>query len=103
MVRPSNLVGHALDAGQDIFSTLIGRARSNLKEKWRLTSLAYLSFRPHTKSWNDGCEIVRKTRTTSWKRAWPKLANEMSHHDEYDYIVINNDVGPALDSIRAYS
>jgi guanylate kinase len=97
---PEHLVGHALDAGQDTLFDIDWQGTQQLKKKMASDVVSVFILPPSHQ------ELERRLRNRAQdahnvvEARMAKAANEMSHHDEYDYVVVNNDVGPALETIK---
>jgi len=96
---PEHLVGHALDAGQDILFDIDWQGANQLKKKMPADVVSVFILPPSHQ------ELERRLRNRAQdthdvvEARMEKAASEMSHHDEYDYIVVNSEVRPALETI----
>jgi guanylate kinase len=97
---PEHLVGHALDAGQDILFDIDWQGADQLKKKMSSDVVSVFILPPSHE------ELERRLRNRAQdshdvvEARMAKAADEMSHHGDYDYIVVNNDVRDALDTIE---
>jgi guanylate kinase len=98
---PRAPVERALASGRDVLFDIDWQGTQQLREKARSDmasifvlppSIAELERRLHTRALDD--EGVIKSRMA-------KAGIELSHWPEYDYVVVNDDVGQALVQVRA--
>ncbi len=98
---PSGPVEAALDAGRDVLFDIDWQGAQQVAEKAREDlvsvfilppSTAELERRLHTRA-QDSDDVVRARMA--------KAADEMSHWAEYDYIVVNEDVGASVAAVRS--
>jgi guanylate kinase len=98
---PKAQVEKELAAGRDILfdidwqgtQQLAHNARADLVSVFILPpSTRELERRLHTRA-QDSADVVAKRMA--------KAADEMSHFPEYDYIIVNHDIGSSVDSVRA--
>ena len=94
-------VEKALSAGRDVLFDIDWQGTQQLREKARSDmasifvlppTIAELERRLHTRALDD--EQVIKSRMA-------KAGIELSHWAEYDYVIVNDDAGQALDQVRA--
>jgi len=96
---PEHLVGHALDAGQDILFDIDWQGTKQLKEKMPTDVVSIFILPPS----HDELERRLKNRaldsvdTVAARMA--KATDEIGHYIEYDYVVINDDIKAALNTI----
>ena len=98
---PRAPVEAALSAGQDVLFDIDWQGTQQLREKARADvvsvfilppSAADLEKRLHSRA-QDSDEVIRKRMS--------RASHEMSHWAEYDYIVVNDNIGLAFESVRA--
>jgi len=98
---PRGPVERALAAGRDVLFDIDWQGTQQLREKARSDmasifvlppSIAELERRLHTRALDD--EGVIKSRMA-------KAGIELSHWAEYDYVIVNDDIGQALTQVRA--
>ena len=77
-------------------STSTGRARSNCGKRRATIWSASLFCRRASTNWSGGCTAAPRTPTTSSSARMAKAAGEMSHWPEYDYVIVNSDIGAGL-------
>lgn len=98
---PEHLVGHALDAGQDILFDIDWQGTKQLKQKMPADLVTIFVLPPS----HD--ELERRLRNRAQDAGdvvaarMAKATDEISHFDEYDYIIVNDDVNTALGTIRS--
>ena len=98
---PKAPVDEALAGGRDVLFDIDWQGTQQLREKARSDmasifvlppSIAELERRLHTRALDD--EGVIKSRMA-------KAGIELSHWAEYDYVIVNDDIGQALTQVRA--
>jgi guanylate kinase len=98
---PRGPVERALETGRDVLFDIDWQGTQQLREAARddlvsvfilPPSTAELERRLHTRA-QDSEEVVRGRMS--------KAADEMSHWAEYDYIVINDNLGNSIDQVEA--
>lgn len=98
---PRGPVERALESGRDVLFDIDWQGTQQLREAARddlvsvfilPPSTAELERRLHTRA-QDSEEVVRGRMS--------KAADEMSHWAEYDYIVINDNLGNSIDQVEA--
>ncbi|MPZ12162.1 MAG: guanylate kinase [Kiloniellaceae bacterium] len=98
---PRGPVERALETGRDVLFDIDWQGTQQLREAARddlvsvfilPPSTAELERRLHTRA-QDSDEVVRGRMS--------KAADEMSHWAEYDYIVINDNLGNSIDQVEA--
>ena len=98
---PAKPVMDALAAGRDVLFDIDWQGTQQLRDKARNDlvtvfvlppSIPELERRLHTRAQDDYETIHRRMA---------KAADEMSHWAEYDYVVVNRDVGKAFEDVKA--
>src|SRR3954462_15125457 len=98
---PRAPVEAALSAGQDVLFDIDWQGTQQLRDKARADvvsvfilppSVQALEQRLHTRA-QDSDEVIRGRMK--------KAGDEMSHFDAYDYIVINENIGMAFESVKS--
>jgi guanylate kinase len=98
---PRAPVEHALASGRDVLFDIDWQGTQQLREKARddmasifvlPPTIAELERRLHTRALDDEGEI---------KKRMAKAGIELSHWAEYDYVIVNDDIGQALTQVRA--
>jgi guanylate kinase len=98
---PEHLVTNALDAGQDVLFDIDWQGTQQLKKKMRNDLVSIFILPPSHE------ELERRLRNRNLDSPqvvadrMAKAGAEMSHWEEYDYIVVNSDVQRALMEIQA--
>jgi guanylate kinase len=97
---PRHAVEKALSAGEDVLFDIDWQGTQQLREKARADvvsvfilppSAADLERRLHTRA-QDSDEVIRGRMD--------RAAHELSHWAEYDYVVLNNDLGQAFSEVE---
>lgn len=98
---PRRAVEEALSAGRDVLFDIDWQGTQQLKENAGADLVSVFILPPSV------AELERRLRTRAQDsdevvaRRMAKASDEMSHYDEYDYVIVNNDVEESLDSVRA--
>ena len=98
---PEALVSGALSAGQDVLFDIDWQGTKQLKAKMPNDVVSIFILPPS----HD--ELERRLRNRAQDTAevvaarMAKAVDEMSHWDEYEYIIVNHDVGKALGEIQS--
>jgi guanylate kinase len=98
---PEHLVGHALDAGQDILFDIDWQGTQQLKRKMSADVVSIFILPPSHE------ELERRLRNRALDSVdtvaarMAKATDEIRHYDEYDYVVVNDDMKLALEKIGA--
>jgi guanylate kinase len=98
---PRRPVERALRAGRDVLFDIDWQGTQQLHEKARDDLVSIFILPPSARE----LERRLKTRAQDSKDVigarMAKAAGEMSHWPEYDYVVVNRDIGEAFDEVRA--
>ncbi|HEY4941155.1 MAG TPA: guanylate kinase [Rhizomicrobium sp.] len=98
---PEHLVGHALESGQDILFDIDWQGTQQLKKKMPSDVVSIFVLPP------SHSELERRLKNRAEDSAeivasrMAKATDEISHYEEYDYIVKNSDLGKALGQIKS--
>jgi guanylate kinase len=98
---PRKPVETALDSGRDMLFDIDWQGTQQLKEKAREDLVAVFILPPSTR------ELERRLITRAQDppdvvaRRMNKAADEMSHWAEYDYVVINRNIGESLSQLKS--
>ena len=98
---PEHVVGHALETGRDILFDIDWQGTQQLKKKMPADVVSVFILPPS----HDELErrlrnrALDSTETVAARMA--KATDEIRHYDEYDYVVVNDDMQRALDSLWA--
>jgi guanylate kinase len=98
---PRGPVDDALNAGKDMLFDIDWQGTQQLRDKGRADLVTVFILPPSTRDLEkrlltraqDPKEIVAKRMA--------KAADEMSHWAEYDYVVVNSDIGTSLTNLKA--
>ena len=98
---PRGAVMDALAAGRDVLFDIDWQGTQQLKERAREDLVSIFILPPS----HDELERRLKTRAQDTDAVvaarMAKAASEISHWPEYDYVIVNSDVGRAHDQVRA--
>jgi guanylate kinase len=98
---PRRPVEKALRAGRDVLFDIDWQGTQQLHEKARDDLVSVFILPPSVK------ELGRRLRTRAQDTEavigtrMAKAAGELSHWPEYDYVVVNRDIGQAFDAVQA--
>ena len=98
---PRRPVEKALRAGRDVLFDIDWQGTQQLHEKARDDLVSVFILPPSVK------ELGRRLRTRAQDSEavigtrMAKAAGELSHWPEYDYVVVNRDIGQAFDAVQA--
>jgi guanylate kinase len=98
---PRGPVEEALGAGRDVLFDIDWQGTQQITENARSDAVTVFILPPSTH------ELERRLNTRAQDPAdvvasrMSKAADEMSHYTEYDYIVVNNDVGESVAALEA--
>jgi len=98
---PEHLVGHALDAGQDILFDIDWQGTKQLKKKMPSDVVSIFILPPSHNELERRLKNRALDSTETVAARMAKATDEIRHYDEYDYVVVNDDVERALDAIWA--
>ncbi|HEY4987400.1 MAG TPA: guanylate kinase [Bradyrhizobium sp.] len=98
---PRGVVMDALAAGRDVLFDIDWQGTQQLKERAREDLVSIFILPPS----HDELERRLKTRAQDTDAVvaarMAKAASEISHWPEYDYVIVNSDVGRAHEQVRA--
>lgn len=98
---PAGPVEDALKAGRDVLFDVDWQGAQQMKQRRETDIVSVFILPPST------AELERRLRTRGRdpddvvKRRMAKAADEISHYDGYDYVVVNDDLERCLTQIRA--
>jgi guanylate kinase len=98
---PRRPVERALHAGRDVLFDIDWQGTQQLHEKARDDLVSVFILPPSAR------ELERRLKTRAQDSRdvivarMAKAAGEMSHWPEYDYVVVNRDIGEAFDEVKA--
>jgi guanylate kinase len=98
---PAHLVNEALTEGRDVLFDIDWQGTQQLKEKMRDDLVSIFILPPS----HDELERRLRTRASDSEEVvagrMAKAADEISHWPEYDYVIVNTDLGKALADVQA--
>lgn len=98
---PRNVVEKCLAAGQDVLFDIDWQGTQQLRESAREDLVSVFILPPDTR------ELERRLKSRAQDSAevvaqrMSKAADEMSHWPEYDYIIVNHDIGASVAQVQA--
>jgi guanylate kinase len=98
---PEHLVGHALDAGEDILFDIDWQGTQQLKKKMAADVVTIFILPPSHEELERRLKSRALDSTETVTARMAKATDEIRHYDEYDYVVVNEDVKRALTSLRS--
>ena len=98
---PRRPVYAALRAGRDVLFDIDWQGTQQLREKARDDLVSVFILPPSAKELERRLKRRAQDTKVVISSRMSKAANEMSHWPEYDYVVVNRDVGEAFSEVRA--
>ena len=98
---PQELVAGALSAGQDVLFDIDWQGTKQLKEKMPEDVVSVFILPPSHEELERRLHNRAQDSEDVVKARMAKAVDEMSHWDEYEYVIVNTDVGKALKDIQA--
>jgi guanylate kinase len=98
---PRRPVYAALRAGRDVLFDIDWQGTQQLREKARDDLVSVFILPPSAKELERRLKRRAQDTKVVIKSRMSKAADEMSHWPEYDYVVVNRDVGEAFNEVRA--
>ena len=98
---PKAAVNQALERGQDVLFDIDWQGTQQLAEKAPKDLVRVFILPPSTAELQHRLEIRAQDPAEVVKSRMAKAADEMSHWAEYDYIVINEDVGESVAAVSS--
>jgi guanylate kinase len=98
---PRRPVYAALRAGRDVLFDIDWQGTQQLREKARDDLVSVFILPPSAKELERRLKRRAQDTKVVISSRMSKAANEMSHWPEYDYVVVNRDVGEAFGEVRA--
>ena len=98
---PEHLVGPALEAGQDILFDIDWQGAEQLAKKMPNDVVSIFILPPSHAELNRRLRNRAQDSEEVVAARMAKAADEMSHHGQYQYVVVNADVSNALAQITA--
>ena len=97
---PRAPVDEALQAGIDVLFDIDWNGTQQLKKNTDIALVTVFILPPNSETLAHRLETRALDSTDTIHLRMNEAANEMSHFDEYDYIIINDDLGHALSQIE---
>jgi guanylate kinase len=98
---PRRPVYAALRAGRDVLFDIDWQGTQQLREKARDDLVSVFILPPSAKELERRLKRRAQDTKVVISSRMAKAGNEMSHWPEYDYVVVNRDVGEAFSEVRA--
>src|SRR5580698_3495280 len=98
---PRRPVEQALRVGRDVLFDIDWQGTQQLREKARDDLVSVFILPPTAKELERRLKRRAQDTKVVISSRMSKAANEMSHWPEYDYVVVNRDVGEAFGEVRA--
>ena len=97
---PRAPVNDALQAGIDVLFDIDWNGTQQLKKNTNIALVTVFILPPNSETLVHRLETRALDSTDTIHLRMNEAANEMSHYDEYDYIIINDDLESALSQIE---
>jgi guanylate kinase len=98
---PRKPVDEALSAGRDMLFDIDWQGTQQLQEKGREDLVTVFILPPSTRDLEKRLLTRAQDSKDVVAQRMAKAADEMSHYAEYDYVVVNRDIGTSLNSIKS--
>jgi guanylate kinase len=98
---PRAPVDEALSAGRDMLFDIDWQGTQQLKDKGRADLVTVFILPPSTRDLEKRLLTRAQDPKEIVAQRMAKAADEMSHWAEYDYVVVNSDIGTSLTSLKA--
>lgn len=98
---PRAPVDAALSAGKDMLFDIDWQGTQQLKDKGRADLVTVFILPPSTRDLEKRLLTRAQDSKEVVAQRMAKAADEMSHYAEYDYVVVNRDIGTSLNNIKA--
>ena len=98
---PRGPVEAALKAGRDVLFDIDWQGTQQLQEKGRDDLVTVFILPPSTRDLEKRLKTRAQDSPDIVAQRMAKAADEMSHYAEYDYVVVNRNIGTSLDRIKA--
>jgi guanylate kinase len=97
---PADLVGGALESGRDVLFDIDWQGTQQLRKKMPGDLVSIFILPPSRDELERRLNVRAQDSGDIVAARMAKAADEMSHWEEYDYVLINNDITPALTKIQ---
>lgn len=98
---PRGPVDDALNAGKDMLFDIDWQGTQQLKDKGRADLVTVFILPPSTRDLEKRLLTRAQDPKEIVAQRMAKAADEMSHWAEYDYVVVNSDIGTSLTNLKA--
>ena len=98
---PSGPVDEALSAGRDMLFDINWQGTQQLKDKRQADLVTVFILPPSTRDLEKRLLTRAQDPKEIVAQRMAKAADEMSHWAEYDYVVVNSDIGTSLTNLKA--
>jgi guanylate kinase len=98
---PRGPVDDALNAGRDMLFDIDWQGTQQLKDKGRADLVTVFILPPSTRDLEKRLLTRAQDSKDVVAQRMAKAADEMSHWAEYDYVVVNRDIGTSLTNLKA--
>ena len=98
---PRGPVDEALNAGKDMLFDIDWQGTQQLKDKGRADLVTVFILPPSTRDLEKRLLTRAQDTKEIVAQRMAKAADEMSHWAEYDYVVVNSDIGTSLTNLKA--
>jgi len=98
---PRGPVDEVLNAGQDMLFDIDWQGTQQLRDKGRADLATVFILPPSTRDLEKRLLTRAQDSKDIVAQRMAKAADEMSHWAEYDYVVVNSDIGTSLTSLKA--
>ncbi len=98
---PRGPVDDALNAGKDMLFDIDWQGTQQLRDKGRADLVTVFILPPSTRDLEKRLLTRAQDPNEIVAQRMAKAADEMSHWAEYDYVVVNSDIGTSLTNLKA--
>ena len=98
---PSAPVDEALSAGRDMLFDIDWQGTQQLKDRRQADLVTVFILPPSTRDLEKRLLTRAQDSKEIVAQRMAKAADEMSHWAEYDYVVVNSDIGTSLSNLKA--
>jgi guanylate kinase len=98
---PREPVDEALNAGKDMLFDIDWQGTQQLRDKGRADLVTVFILPPSTRDLEKRLLTRAQDTKEIVAQRMAKAADEMSHWAEYDYVVVNSDIGTSLTNLKA--
>lgn len=98
---PRKPVDAALQAGRDVLFDIDWQGTQQLKDKVKADLVTVFILPPSTRDLEKRLLTRAQDSKEVVGQRMAKAADEMSHYAEYDYVIVNRDIGTSLSSLKS--